>query len=112
MIYWGSVVQCKKPGTHYHKFKASVDSPIKILNDKTRLNYLFEIPPPTTKAELNSFLGLINTFKIWSPTLNPHSPILRDLGRKDSVFSWNPEAQVEFEQLKHNLKSLLEINPY
>ena len=67
--------------------EASVGSAIKIISDKTRLNDLLDISPPTTKTELNSFFGLINTFKIWSPALNPHSPILRALGRKYTVFS-------------------------
>ena len=71
-----------------------------------------EISPPTTKDELNSFLGFINTFKIWSPALNPHSPTLRDLGRKETIFPWTTEAQKEFDQLKQDLQSILEINPY
>ena len=67
--------------------EASLGSPNKIHPDKIRLKDILDISPPTTKTELNSFLGLINTFKIWSPALNPQSPILRDLGRKDTVFS-------------------------
>ena len=59
--------------------EASPGVPIKILPDKSRLDTLLEIPPPQSKAELSSFLGFINTFKIWSPALNLHSAILRDL---------------------------------
>ena len=67
--------------------KASPGMPIKILPDQSRLDTLLEIPPPQNKAELSSFLVFINTFKIWSPALNPHSSILRDLARKDTLFS-------------------------
>ena len=38
--------------------QASVGSPIKILSNKTRLNTLLEISPPTTKAELVVSWGL------------------------------------------------------
>ena len=57
-------------------------------------------------------MGFINTFKIWSPALNPHSSILRDLPGKDTIFSWTNDAQLEFDQFKKDLRGILEINPY
>ena len=77
--------------------KASAGEPIKIRPDQSRLDTLLETFPPKTKSELSSFLGFINTFKIWSPSLNPHSSILRDLARKDTIFLWTIEAQLEFD---------------
>ena len=83
-----------------------------ILPDTSRLQDLLDIPPPTTKAELKSFLGFTNTFKTWSPALSINSPTLRELGKKDTVFEWPSEAQTEFEQIKKDLQTLIEINPY
>ena len=73
--------------------EASPGVPIKIFPDKSCLDTLLNIPPPQSKAELSSFLGFLNTFKIWSPAFNPHSTILRDLARKDTIFTWSVDAQ-------------------
>ena len=42
---------------------ASVDEPIKILPDPSKLQYLLDIPALTNKTELASFLGFVNTLK-------------------------------------------------
>ena len=85
---------------------------VKILPDDTRLKDLLDMPPPTTKAELHSFLGLVNCLKVWTPALSPHTVLLRSLAKKDSVFTWGNDAQWEFDQIKKDLSLVLEINPY
>ena len=92
--------------------EAKNNAPIKILPDGSRLKELIDLIPPSSKTELHSFLGLINTFKTWSPAISPHTPYLRSLAKKDALFKWTPEAQSEFDQVKRDLSSVLEINPY
>ena len=92
--------------------EASVDEPIKILSDPTRLQDLLDIPSPTNKKELASFLGFVNTFKTWTSPVNLHSNVLRDLSRKDTELLRTPEAESEFIRLKKDLQTMAEINPY
>ena len=73
--------------------EAKDNAPIKILPDGSRLKELIDLIPPSSKTELHSFLGLIITFKTWSPALSPHTPYLRSLAMKDALFKWTPEAQ-------------------
>ena len=74
--------------------------PIKILPDGSRLEELLNLIPTTSKPELHSFLGLINTFKIWCPAISPHTPYLRSLAKKDALFRLTPEAQSNLIRLK------------
>ena len=76
---------------------------VKILPDESRLKELLEINPPTSKAELHSFFGLLNTMKIWTPSL------MRSLAWKDGVFRWGEDLKNEFNRVKHDLSSVLEI---
>ena len=66
---------------------------VKILPDESRLTELLEINPPTSKAELHSFLGLLNAMKILTPALSPHTSLMRSLARKEAVFKWGVDLQ-------------------
>ena len=47
--------------------KATYQGKVNFMRDESRIDDLLNSPPPTSKAELQSFLGLLNTLNVWSP---------------------------------------------
>ena len=68
--------------------------------DPEKVEDIKQIPTPTTKKELQQFIGMIQYLSPFIPDLATHSAPLRDL-LKDSVpFQWESDHQHCFEQLK------------
>ena len=57
---------------------------VKILPEESQLTELLE---------MHSFLGLLNTMKIWWPALSPHTAFMRSLAIKDVIFRWGEDLQ-------------------
>ena len=76
---------------------------VKILPEESQLTELLE---------MHSFLGLLNTMKIWLPAFSRHTSLMRSLARKDVVFRWGDDLQNKFNQVKQDISSVLEIDPY
>jgi hypothetical protein len=60
---------------------------------------------PQSKEEVRSFLGLVNFSARFIPNFSSITGPLRELTKKDSIFSWSQEHQTAFEKLKTIISS-------
>lgn len=73
--------------------------------DQGRLDDLQEIKAPSTKVELQKILGMINYIRTFIPNLAELSKPLRDLLKKDSIFSWTKAQEDCLERIKKLIKN-------
>ena len=57
-------------------------------------------------------MGCINVLRNWTDQISASSPTLRQLMAGKNEFSWPPEAQVEFDNLKEIAGNLSFLSPY
>ena len=62
--------------------------------------------PPEDVKSLQSFLGLVNYLTRYSGRLATLSATLRDLTKKDTAYSWGPEHDRAFTEIKKEVSSL------
>lgn len=62
--------------------------------------------PPKDVKSLQSFLGLVNYLTRYSGRLPTLSAPLRDLTKKDTAYSWGPEQDWAFTEVKKEVSSL------
>lgn len=63
-----------------------------MLPDPAKVQGITEMPAPATKADLQSFLGMVNYLQAFVPHLSHHTENLRVLLKKDNVFAWDENA--------------------
>ena len=70
--------------------------------------------PPTTKTQVQSFLGMIKVLHNWYPTMTIQTKHLREITHKNNHWdgNWSPELDNEFKQIKHSISQNLQLNPY
>ena len=61
------------------------------------------MPPPSTKKEVQSFMGMVNYLTKFSPRLTQLSEPIRELIKEKVPFNWGPEHQESFDMLKKEL---------
>ena len=61
------------------------------------------MPSPSTKKEVQSFIGMINYLTKFLPWLTKLSKPIRELIREKVPFNWGPEHQESFNMLKKEL---------
>ena len=71
--------------------------------DVEKVNAIVKMAPPSTKAELQSFLGMVNYMKTYASTLTEASAPLRELCKDGIVFQWEKRHQDAFEVIKREL---------
>ena len=71
--------------------------------DPQKVNDLRAMPVPTTKAELQQFLGFITYLSRFMKAFSAKSAVLRDLLRQDSDFVWETHHQQAFVNLKNEV---------
>ena len=79
-----------------HIFSASGVSP-----SPAKVQSLIDPPPPTSRDEVRSFLGLATYCARFIPRLATLSEPLRMLTRQDAVWEWGPRQQSAFRDIKH-----------
>uniref|UniRef100_A0A914X065 RNA-directed DNA polymerase n=1 Tax=Plectus sambesii TaxID=2011161 RepID=A0A914X065_9BILA len=82
---------------------------------KTRA--VINMPPPTNLHELRSFLGMINYYSQFLPSLLGrlaplHALLKKDESGRHSAFDWTPACQHAFREVKQDLGSLLMLTHY
>lgn len=89
-----------------HFFKEEVEycghlvSKAGIRTDPAKVSAVSEWPAPTTVVQIQSFLGFCNFYRRFIPDFAKVSaPIVR-LTRKEVPFTWGPEQDVAFQELK------------
>ena len=61
------------------------------------------MPPPSSKKEVQSFIGMINYLTKFLPRLTELSEPIRELIKEKVPFNWGPEHQESFNMLKKEL---------
>ena len=82
----------------------------------SKLQEIQNFKTPSTKKELQSFLGVVATFHRWNPHICKYSEKLRHLNSKGVHFSgekdWTPELEEEFIRLKGEITSAFQKKPF
>ena len=61
------------------------------------------MPSPSSKKEVQSFIGMINYLSKFSPRLTELAEPIRELVKEKVPFNWDWEHQESFEQLKKEI---------
>ena len=70
---------------------------------QNKITAIVEMPPPSTKREAQSFIGMINYLTKFLPRLTELSEPIRELIKEKVPFNWGPEHQQSFAMLKKEL---------
>ena len=68
--------------------------------DPKKVSAIKQMAPPTSKQELESFLGLITYMSPFIPNASDLTSPLRQLLKKDSQFEWSASHNIAFNKLK------------
>jgi len=90
---------------HSVTFLGSVMSQDGIQPDPAKLAKISNWPTPTSKRDIRSFLGLCAYYKRFIKSYASRAKPLTTLTEKDRRFSWSPEAEEAFNDLKSALVS-------
>ena len=82
------------------KFFGNIYSADGVKADPEKVEAINALRPPETKGEVKSFLGMVNYLQKFIPRLSEHTKLLRELERKGVHFTWSPEHQQAFENIK------------
>ena len=93
--------KCKKVSFFGHTW-----TPQGIKPDNKKVSAIIDMKPPEDTKSLQSFLGLVNYLTRYSGHLATLSAPLRDLTKKDTTYSWGPEHDRAFTEVKKEVSSL------
>ena len=74
--------------------------------DPEKVKAIIDMQPPQSVQSLQSFNGMVNYLKRFSPVLTELSEPLRRLQKCDTVWAWESEQQTAFEKIKTILTTL------
>lgn len=69
--------------------------------DPMKVKAILDIPTPTNKKELHTFLGLATYLGKFLPSLSDVCAPLRRILKQDADFTWDEDAEAAFQKLKH-----------
>ena len=72
---------------------------------KSRIDSIMKMPPPTTATGVRSFLGMTKFCKQYIPNYSTTTSPLRLLTKRNQRFMWGSAQQSAFDQLKSSLVS-------
>ena len=73
--------------------------------DPKKIEAIIQMDPPQNVANLQSFNGMINYLKRFSPVLSKLSEPLRSLCKSGVIWAWESEQQDAFEAIKQVIMS-------
>ena len=74
--------------------------------DPEKIKAIVEMKAPQSIQTLQSFNGMVNYLKRFSPVLSELSEPLHRLTKQNTVWAWESEQQQAFEKIKHALTTL------
>ena len=74
--------------------------------DPKKIKAIINMKPPQSIQQLQSFNGMVNYLKRFSPVLSKLAEPLRRLQKSDTVWAWESEQQAAFEKTKTALTTL------
>lgn len=80
--------------------------------DPDKIKAIEELPAPTDITELRSFLGAVNWYRKFVPSMSTIQAPLDLLLLKDAPFEWNQQCEESFQKFKRILKSELLLTHY
>ena len=81
-------------------FFGSVYSRNGVKPDSSRMKEIQELPSPTDKQKVLSFLGMVQYLSSYIPHVSELSAPLRNLTKKDVAFVWSATHQKAFDAIK------------
>jgi hypothetical protein len=84
-------------------------SPKGVISCHKKVKAIMEMPAPTNKQELQSFLGTINFLATHIPNLSKHTYLMRGLMKKDTHFIWTNDMTQEFNDIKNLIAKSIEL---
>ena len=70
---------------------------------QSKITAIVEMPSPSSKKEVQSFIGMINHLSKFSPRLTDLAEPIRKLMKEKVPFNWGPEHQESFTMLKNEI---------
>ena len=70
---------------------------------QNKITAIVEMPPPSSKKEVQSFISMINYLTKFSPRLTELAEPIRELVKEKVPFNWGPEHQELFTMLKKEI---------
>ena len=70
---------------------------------QNKITAIIEMPPPSSKNEVQSFIGMVSYLTKFLPRLTEISELIRELIKEKVHFNWGPEHQESFNILKKEL---------
>ena len=74
--------------------------------DDKKISAIQDMTPPTNRSDLQSFLGLVNYLTRYSSRLASITTPVRELTKKDIAYTWGPEHDQAFLQIKEEITSM------
>ena len=73
---------------------------------QSKVSAISEMPPLTSKKQVQSFIGMVNYLSKFSARLSELAEPIRELYKDKVPFNWGPEHQAAFKQLNVRLLEL------
>ena len=70
---------------------------------QSKVSVIVEMPPPTNKKQVQSFIGMVNYLSKFSARLSELAEPIRELCKDKVPFNCGPEHQAAFKQMKHEI---------
>ena len=68
-----------------------------------KVKAIMEMPKPTTLKDVQTFLGMVQYLSKFSPRSAEIAELLRDLTKKHAPYSWRPEHNQAFDNIKKEI---------
>jgi hypothetical protein len=72
--------------------------------DPERSQAISNLPPPSSKKAMQSFLGKINFIRCFVPTFSEMVRPLQNMIKKDVLFKWGPQENLSFHSIRKSIK--------
>ena len=70
---------------------------------QSKVTVIVEMPPPTSKKQVQSFICMINYLSKFSARLSELAEPIRELCKDKVPFNWGPEHQAAFKEMKREI---------
>ena len=70
---------------------------------QSKVTAIVEMPLPTSKKQVQSFIGMVNYLSKFSARLSELADPIRELCKDKVPFNWGPEHQAAFKQMKREI---------
>lgn len=94
------------------KYLGLIITPGGIEMDPEKIKAIADWEPPTTRCQLQRFLGFANFYRRFIRDFSKHTKCLHDLTKKDATWLWTHECQAAFEALKVAFSSAPALRVY